>query len=71
MTIARCAAEVLEGHVTLELECFDRLYLNGYVPLLQGGAGAAHFFRDVRGNRSSTKNVSTLTAEQKRNLSII
>ncbi len=35
---------------TLELECIDRLYLNVYVPLLQSPAGAAHFFREVRGH---------------------
>ncbi len=34
--------------MTLALECFDRLYLNAYVPLLQTGAGAAWFFREVR-----------------------
>jgi hypothetical protein len=27
--------EVLEGHVALEVECVDRLYLNAYVPALQ------------------------------------
>ena len=27
--------EVLEGHVTLEIESLDRIYLNGYVPTLQ------------------------------------
>jgi hypothetical protein len=27
--------DVLEGHVVLDLECFDRIYLNGYVPNLQ------------------------------------
>ena len=50
MTIARSAGDVLENHVTLELECLDRLYLNAYVPMLQTGGGAAWFFRDVRGN---------------------
>ena len=49
MTIARSAGEVLREHVTLELECLDRLYLNGYVPMLQTPGGAAHFFRNVRG----------------------
>ena len=49
MNVARTAAEVLAEHATLELECLDRLYLNGYVPLLQTGAGAAWFFRRVRG----------------------
>ena len=27
--------EVLGGHVELEIECMDRLYLNAYVPILQ------------------------------------
>jgi hypothetical protein len=27
--------ELLEGHVVLDLECLDRLYLNAYVPTLQ------------------------------------
>ena len=30
-------AEALEGHVTLDIECFDRMVFNAYVPLLQGG----------------------------------
>ena len=37
-------------HTVLELECIDRMYLNVYVPVLQTGAGAAHFFRHIRGN---------------------
>ena len=27
--------ELLEQHVTLTVDCLDRLYLNGYVPTLQ------------------------------------
>jgi len=27
--------DVLDGHVSLDLECFDRIYLNGWVPTLQ------------------------------------
>jgi hypothetical protein len=42
MTIARSASQVLAEHVTLELECIDRLYLNLYVPMLQAEAGVAH-----------------------------
>ncbi len=49
MKVARTAAEVLEEHVSLTLECVDRMYLNVYVPVLQRGAGAAWFFREVRG----------------------
>lgn len=26
---------LLDGHVALEVECLDRIYLNGYVPNLQ------------------------------------
>jgi hypothetical protein len=33
--------EVLDGHVTLEVECVDRLYLNAYVPNLQVGGQVA------------------------------
>jgi len=49
MKVARTAAEVVSEHVSLSLECLDRMYLNVYVPVLQRGAGAAWFFRDVRG----------------------
>jgi hypothetical protein len=27
--------DLLDGHVALDLECLDRIYLNGYVPNLQ------------------------------------
>ena len=50
MNVARSAAEVLDEHSTLELECIDRMYLNVYVPVLQTGAGASYFFRRIRGN---------------------
>ena len=49
MKVARSAAEILSQHTTLVLECVDRLYLNLYVPVLQRAAGAAYFFRKVRG----------------------
>ena len=29
--------ELLEGHVGLDVECMDRIYLNGCVPHLQVG----------------------------------
>jgi hypothetical protein len=31
-------ADVLDGHVGLDLECLDRIYLNAYVPTLQTSA---------------------------------
>ena len=35
--------DLLEGHITLSLESIDRLYLNGYLPQLQHGAGLVQF----------------------------
>ena len=49
MKVARSAAEILSQHTTLALECIDRLYLNVYVPVVQRAAGAAYFFRTIRG----------------------
>ena len=51
MTVARSVAEVLQDHVTLEVECIDRMYLHAYVPILQSEQGIAHFFRKHRGHR--------------------
>ena len=45
MTVARTAAEVLDGHVTLEVESIDRRYLNLYVPQLQRDLGVVGFFK--------------------------
>src|SRR6516165_8649827 len=38
--------ELLEGHVTLEVECLDRLYLNGYLPSLATGGGLIRFLTE-------------------------
>jgi hypothetical protein len=35
--------DLLDGHVVLDLECLDRLYLNGYVPNLQVGGQVVNF----------------------------
>lgn len=35
--------EVLDGHVGLDIECLDRIYLNGYVPNLQVGGQVVSF----------------------------
>src|SRR5437764_9593543 len=42
--------DVLEGHVTLEIECVDRLYLNAYVPNLQVGGQVVRFLCGHLGN---------------------
>ena len=43
------AAEMVAGHVTLDVSCPDRLYLNGYVNKLQTPGGVVYFFHDHRG----------------------
>ena len=35
--------DVLDGHVGLDMECLDRIYLNGYVPNLQVGGQVVSF----------------------------
>ena len=49
MNLPRSAADVLADHVTMELECIDRMYLNLYVPKLAFPGGVAYYFRDHRG----------------------
>jgi hypothetical protein len=41
--------ELLDGHTVLDIECLDRIYLNGYVPLLQVGGQVVTFLRDHLG----------------------
>lgn len=35
--------DLLDGHVGLDVECLDRIYLNGFVPNLQVGGQAVSF----------------------------
>jgi len=35
--------EILKEHVTLDIECIDRIYLNGYIPTLQIGGQLVKF----------------------------
>lgn len=42
--------DVLEGHVALEVECVDRLYLNAYVPNLQVGGQVVRFLTGLLGH---------------------
>jgi hypothetical protein len=50
MSISHSVADILDHHVTFELECIDRMYLNVYVPMLQCESGVAKFFRFHRGH---------------------
>ena len=35
--------DVLDGHVVLDIECLDRVYLNAYVPILQSSGQVVAF----------------------------
>jgi hypothetical protein len=49
--VRKSVAEILENHVTFELEAIDRMYLNAYVPSLQTGAGVVYFLKTQLGAR--------------------
>ncbi|MBI2809020.1 MAG: hypothetical protein HYX68_28890 [Planctomycetes bacterium] len=51
MSIPRSVADVIQNHVTLEVEGSDRMYLNVYQPKLQTELGAVGFFRFHRNGR--------------------
>ncbi len=44
--------EMLDGHVVLDLECLDRMYLNAYVPTLQVGGRWSLFSASIAISRS-------------------
>jgi hypothetical protein len=43
MTLPRTVADVLSEHVSFEVECIDRMYLNVYVPQLQYATGLVSY----------------------------
>ena len=49
VSLPHSVAEVIQKHVTLEVECIDRMYLNVYIPALQRERGVVSFFRFHRG----------------------
>ena len=49
MSPAPNVRDLLEGHIGLELESIDRLYLNGYVPQLQHRAELVRYLCQQRG----------------------
>ena len=53
------AAEVVAGHVGLDISCLDRLYLTGYVPGLQTPGGVIYFLHDHRASRSRPRRCSS------------
>jgi hypothetical protein len=62
MKVPQSVGAILRGHVTLELACIDRMYLNLYVPKLQYEGGVAKFLKDERGAKiASTVLVKPMT----------
>lgn len=54
MSLPTCVADVIQQHVTLTVECLDRLYLNVIQSRLQVERGIAYFFQTHRGERFAT-----------------
>lgn len=42
-------SHLFDGHVTLDVACMDKIYLNGYVPNLQVGGQVVSFMRQHLG----------------------
>ena len=49
MTLPRTVADVLAEHVSFEVECIDRMYLNVYVPQLQYATGLVSYIHHQLG----------------------
>src|SRR4051812_35132322 len=49
MTLPRSVADVVAEHVTFEIECIDRMYLNVYVPRLQYPGGLVGYVHQQLG----------------------
>lgn len=49
--IRKSVAQILDQHVTFELEAIDRMYVNAYVPSLQSGGGVVYFMKTHLGAR--------------------
>jgi hypothetical protein len=43
-------ADIIRHHVSLEVRCIDRLYVNGYMPKLQTSGGLCYFLHDHLGH---------------------
>jgi hypothetical protein len=62
MKLPHSLAELQKEHVVMELECIDRMYLNGYVPQLTSEAGIAWYCREYLGYRlASTRQAVDMT----------
>jgi hypothetical protein len=48
VNLSHSVADILQSHVTFQLESIDRMYLNVYVPSLQYAGGVVKFFHGHR-----------------------
>ena len=56
--------ELLDGHVVLDIECLDRIYLSGFVNSLQTPGGVIYFLHDHRGMPIASPAVFTQIGDQ-------
>ena len=62
MSLPRSVADVINQHVTLELECLDRVYLNVYQPKLQTPKAMYYFLREFHGQGAvSSRKMKAIT----------
>jgi len=62
MSLPTTVADVIQNHVTLTVECLDRLYLNVIQSRLQTERGIAYFFQKHRGEAFATaKTMAAIT----------
>lgn len=62
--ITQTVGQLLQEHVTLDVECMDRIYLNAYQPMLQTGGGVTYFFKKHRGAQvASTTLMAPMTRD--------
>jgi hypothetical protein len=58
--------DILKEHVTLDIECIDRLYLNGYIPQMQTGGQLVRFLQQRGYAIPSPAILGQLTQQYKR-----
>jgi hypothetical protein len=64
MAHAVTVAELLDGQVTLDIECLDRIYLSGFVNSLQTPGGVIWFLHEHRGMPIASPAVFTQIGDQ-------
>ena len=64
MSLPRTVAQVIDNHVTLELESLDRVYLNVYQPELQTPRAVFLFLRDHYGQGAVSSHQMKAITEQ-------